>query len=113
MNETFLAGICRDQCPSGQCYGSGLFIPDPDPDFCPSWIPVATNITKLKIILNLNWLRKNLGQFTKNYRTFYPKKLPLSEKKMGWDPEKNLFRMPGSKRHRIPDPDPQHCSWSA
>ncbi len=24
------------------------------------------------------------------------------------DPEKNLFRIPGSKRHRIPDPDPQH-----
>jgi hypothetical protein len=37
---------------------------------------------------------------------------------MGWgfgiqDPEKNLFRIPdpgqGSKKHRIPDPDPQHC----
>ncbi len=29
-----------------------------------------------------------------------------------WDPGsgKNLFRIPGSKRHRIPDPDPQH--WS-
>jgi hypothetical protein len=30
------------------------------------------------------------------------------------DQEKNLFRIPdpgpGSKRHRIPDPDPQHCS---
>jgi hypothetical protein len=33
-----------------------------------------------------------------------------------WDPGsgKNLFRIPGSriqgsKRHRIPDPDPQHC----
>ncbi len=25
------------------------------------------------------------------------------------DPEKNLFRIQGSKRHRIPDPDPQHC----
>ncbi len=22
---------------------------------------------------------------------------------------KNPFRIPGSKRHRIPDPDPQHC----
>jgi hypothetical protein len=30
-----------------------------------------------------------------------------------WDPGsgKNLFRIqiPGSKRHRIPEPDPQHC----
>jgi hypothetical protein len=33
-----------------------------------------------------------------------------------WDPgseigirKKNLFRIQGSKRHRIPDPDPQHC----
>jgi hypothetical protein len=24
------------------------------------------------------------------------------------NPEKNLFWIPGSKRHRIPDPDPQH-----
>jgi hypothetical protein len=34
---------------------------------------VATNITKLKIILFLNVRRKNLGRFTKNYRTFYQK----------------------------------------
>ncbi len=28
-----------------------------------------------------------------------------------WDPGsgKNLSRIQGSKRHRIPDPDPQHC----
>jgi hypothetical protein len=75
---------------SSQCCGSGMFIPDPD--FCPSRIPkkiccptffVATNITKLKIILFLNWFRKNLGQFTKNCRTFNQKivtKLPGSGK---------------------------------
>jgi hypothetical protein len=34
---------------------------------------VATKVTKLKIILILSWWRKILGQFTKNYRTFYPK----------------------------------------
>jgi len=31
------------------------------------------------------------------------------------DPEKNLFRIPdpgpGSKRHRIPDTDPQYCIY--
>jgi hypothetical protein len=70
----------------------------PDPDFYPFRIPdlgsrsknsnkregennsvvkpffVATNFTKLKIILYfLNAEEKNLGQFSKNYKTFYPK----------------------------------------
>jgi hypothetical protein len=69
-----------------------MFIPDPD--FYPFRIPdlgsriqkqqqkrelkkivvkpffVATNFTKLKIILFLNAEEKNLGQFSKNYRTF-------------------------------------------
>jgi hypothetical protein len=63
-----------------------------DPDFYPSRIPdpktaskegrkkncchtlyVASNFTKLKIILFLKCWRKKLGQFSKNYRTFYPK----------------------------------------
>jgi hypothetical protein len=34
---------------------------------------VATNFTKLKIILFLNAEEKNMGQFSKNYKTFYPK----------------------------------------
>jgi hypothetical protein len=34
---------------------------------------VATNVTKFKIILFLNWRKKNSGQFSKNYRTFYQK----------------------------------------
>ncbi len=38
---------------------------------------VAKNITKLKIVLFLNLWRKNLGQFTKNYGTFYPKNCHL------------------------------------
>jgi hypothetical protein len=65
-----------------QCCGSGKFIPDLDPDFCPSRIPdpkIATkerggkkiccppffgptNITKFKIILFLNWA--NLQRIT-------------------------------------------------
>ncbi len=66
-----------------QCCGSWMFIPDPD--FCPSGSRiekqqqkrrvkkiffVTTNITNLKIILFLNWCKKNLGRFTKEYRTF-------------------------------------------
>ncbi len=35
---------------------------------------IAINFTKLKIILFLKCWRKNLGRFSKNYRTFYPKK---------------------------------------
>ncbi len=67
-----------------QCCGSGMVIPDPD--LCPSRISdsvsknskknewwkkfvvlrffVASYITKFKIILFLNWWKKNLGQFT-------------------------------------------------
>jgi hypothetical protein len=52
--------------------------------------------------------KKKLAQFSKNYRTFYPKNCQHALKNMGLgsgigDPGsgKNLFR--------IPDPDPQHC----
>jgi hypothetical protein len=65
----------------------------PDPDFYPSRIPdpktateeggekkfviklffVFTNFTKMNIILFFNAEEKNLGQCSKNYRTFYPK----------------------------------------
>jgi hypothetical protein len=81
-----------------QCCGSEMFIPDPD--FYPFRIPdlgsrildpktatkergekkfvvkpffVATNFTKLKLFNFLNAEEKNLGQFSKNYRTFYLK----------------------------------------
>ncbi len=65
--------------------------------------------------------KKILGQFSKNYRTFYPKKLLLSSQKYGFgirypgteirDPEKTYSRswIQGSKRHRILDSNPQHC----
>jgi hypothetical protein len=57
--------------------------------------------------------KKNLGQFTKNYRAFYP--MSVGSQKYGFgirDPEKiySGSRSQGSKRHRIPGPDPQH--WS-
>ncbi len=98
-----------------------MFIPDPD--FYPFRIPdpkteakercekkfvvkpffVATNFTQLKIILFFkNAKEKNLGQFSKNYRTFY-----LKNKGLG-----SWIRDPGSGKKPAPDPgsdpDPQH-----
>ncbi len=67
---------------------------------------VATNITKLKLILFLNcWrnLQRILGLFTQNCHYIG----------LGSAVRKNLFRIPdlGSKRHRMPDPDPQYWLW--
>ncbi len=77
---------------------------------------VATNFTKLKISLVLKCRRKNSGQFSKNYRTFYPKNCHCALKNMGLGSgiRKKTYsgsRIQGSKRHRIPDPD--HGSGSA
>ncbi len=107
----------------------------PDPDFYPSRIPDPKTATeerskknfchtflcrnkfhKLMIILVLKCWRKKLGQFSKNYRTFYPKNCHTKLSKIWFgirDPEKTYSgsRIQGSKRHRIPDPDPQH--WFA
>jgi hypothetical protein len=44
---------------------------------------VATNLTKYKIILFLKCWRKKLGQFSKNYRAFYPKICHKTLKNMG------------------------------
>jgi hypothetical protein len=64
--------------------------------FCHTFF-LATNFTKFKIILFLKCLRKKFGQFQ------------FAPKNMGLGSGINLFRIPfqGSKRHRIPDPDPQ------
>jgi hypothetical protein len=57
---------------------------------------VATKINKIE-----NYI--NLGQFIKNYRTFYPN---------NWHPGSGKTysgsRIQGSNRHRIPHPDPQY-----
>jgi hypothetical protein len=59
-----------------------------------------------------------LGQFSKNYRTFYQKNCQKALKNMVLgsgirDPEKTYSGSripdPGVKKHPIPDPDPQHC----
>jgi hypothetical protein len=74
---------------------------------------VATNFTILQIILFLKCWRKNLGQFSKNYRTFYPKIVNKLSKIRVWDPGSGKTysgsQIQGSKRHRILDTDPQHC----
>ena len=72
----------------------------------------ATNFTKLQFTLVLKCGGKKFAIIFKESQNFLLKKLSLSSKKIRtWDPGsgKNLFRIPGSKRHRIPDPDPQHC----
>jgi hypothetical protein len=62
----------------------------------------------------------HLGQFSRNYRTFYPKNCHQALKNMCLvsgirDPKSEIrkktysgSRIHGSKRHRIPVPDPQH-----
>ncbi len=66
-------------------YPGSWFLPIPDPGsknsnkregwkkICCHTFFVATNFTNLKIILFLKCWRKNLGQFSNNYRTFYSK----------------------------------------
>jgi hypothetical protein len=98
----------------------GCLARSPDPDFCPSRIPdpkmatkergekkcctffVATKITKLKIILILNWRRKIFGPFFKELQNFLPKKLSLSSQNLIW------IRVPrsGIRKKPIPDPGP-------
>ncbi len=55
--------------------------------------------TKLKIILFWNAEEKNLCQFSKNYRTFYPKNFPYDKlsKIWVWDPGSRGQRGTGSK----------------
>jgi hypothetical protein len=104
----------------------------PDPDFYPSQIldpKTATNARgenkischtffrshkfhKIENYLIFEMLKKkNLAQFSKNYRyrTFYPKKLSLSSHKYGLeirDPRsgKNLFQIPDQRVKKAPDP---------
>ena len=63
-----------------------------------------------------------MGKFSKNYRTFYPNNCQSSSKYgLGIrDPRSGIRKKPipdpgsriqGSKRHLIPDPDPQHCNY--
>ncbi len=124
-----------------QCCGSGMFIPDPGSWFLSipdpgSRIPdpgsknsnkrqgwkffffkpffVATNFTKLNIILFLICWRKKFGPIFQELLKFLPKKLSPSPQKYGFgirdrgseirDPKKNLFRIPDPGVKKAPDP---------
>ena len=70
---------------------------------------IASNVTKLNIILVLKSWRKKFVPIFKELLNFLPKKLSLSSQKYGLgmrNPEKTYSgsRIQGSKRHRIPDP---------
>jgi hypothetical protein len=67
----------------------------------------------LYIILVWSAEEKNLGQFSKNDRTFYPKIVTKLSKVWVWDPGsgirdpgsgKNLFRIPDPGVKKAPDP---------
>ncbi len=121
-----------------QCWGSGMFIPDPGSWFLPisdpgsrildpgsknsnkreGWKKIfchtflcSHKFHKLEHYFSFEVLKKKIfGQFSKNYRTFYPKNCHQALKNMGLGSEirdpgsgKNLFWIPGpgSKWHRI------------
>ncbi len=74
---------------------------------------VTTNLTKLHIILVLMCCRKKLGQFSKNYRIFYPKIFNKLSKIWIWDPESEIrdpektysgSRIPKLGVKKAPDP---------
>ncbi len=80
------------------------------------WFPTCFCSLKSQILQNckLFYFRsgkdKNLSQFTKNYKLFTHKIFTKLPNIWNWDPGsgKNQFRIQGSKRQRIPYPDPQH-----
>ncbi len=104
----------------------------PDPDFYPSRIPdtgsripdpktatkergdqkfVVMPFHKIEIIYYWNAEENNLAQFSKNYRTFYPKNCQKAFKNIGLgsgirDPGsgKNIFRIPDPGVKKAPDP---------
>ncbi len=90
--------------------------------WCHTFLCIATNFTKLYIILLLKCWRKKFGPIFKELYNFLTKKLSLSSQKYGFgirDPEKTYFGSripdPGVKKAPdpgswIPDPDQQH--WS-
>jgi hypothetical protein len=76
----------------------------------------AINFTKLNYFIFENLKKKNLGQFSKNYRTFTQTIVTKLSNIWVWDPRSEIrdrkitysgSRIQGSKRHRIPDP--QYC----
>ncbi len=97
-----------------QCCGSGMFIPDREgwKQICCHTFFVATNFTKFQILFIFELLNKIWANFQRVIELFIQKIVTKLSEIWGWDPGsgKNLSRIPdqGWKRHRIPDPDPQH-----
>ncbi len=108
-----------------------MFIPDPD--FYPSRIPDPNTATKekgKKIVVtflcshkfhktenpfSFEMPKKKIwANFQRILSTFYPRNCSQKHGFRIRDPGsgKKLFRIPGPKRHRISDPDPQHCLWT-
>ncbi len=112
-----------------QCCGSGMFVPDPD--LYPSWIPdpgfriqkhlqmrkgkklvvlphfVATNITKLKLILFWTGEEKNFGPIDKELKNFIHKNIVIKLSKLWFGvqvPEKNIFWILDPGVRKAPDP---------
>jgi hypothetical protein len=76
------------------------------------------NFTKLNYFIFEMLKKKIWANFQRIIELFTQKIVSKLSKIWVWDPGseiwdpgsgKNLFRIPGSKRHRIPDLDPQHC----
>jgi hypothetical protein len=112
-----------------------MFIPDPD--FYPSRIPdlgfriqkqqqnrgVEKKISshtflcshkfhKIENYFSFEVLKKKVwANFQRIFKLFTPKIVTKLSKIWVWDPEKTYSgsRIQVSKRHLIPDPDPQHC----
>jgi hypothetical protein len=88
----------------------------PDPVFYPSRIPDLgsknINFTKFNYFIFEMLKKKIWANFQRIIELFTQKIVSKLSKIWVWDPGsgKNLFRIPESKRHRIPDPDPQHCT---
>ncbi len=71
----------------------------------------SLNFTKLKII---KFLKKKIWASFQRIRELFTQKFVTNLTKICvWTREKTYsgsrIRIQGSKRHRIPDPDPQHC----
>ncbi len=114
---------CLSRIPVSDFYPSRTRIPDPKTATIFVVIPffVATNFTKFKIILFLKCRRKKFGPvFQRIIVLFIQKFVTKLSKIWVWypgseirDPKKTYsgsrIRVQGSKRHWIPDPDPQIC----
>jgi hypothetical protein len=95
-----------------QCCGSEMFIQDPGSDFFPSRIPDPNCLhpgsricIKELSILTPKKTKKMVSKLQKIwFGLFIPD--PGSGCWLSTHPKS---RIQGSKRHRIPDPDPQHC----